>query len=309
MAGFSGCVALTGGSGFVGRHVLRRLVDEGYRVRLLARDASRVRSGGAQVTVVAGDLFDEHALGELVRGADAVVHLVGIIMEVRARGQTFERVHHEGTVRLIDAGRAAGVERWVQMSALGTRPGAASAYHRTKWAGERAVRGSGMGFTIFRPSIIHGPDGEFMQMVKGFCCDASPPFMPYFGAGLTGGGGAGRLQPVWVQDVARCFVGCLGDERTVGETYAMGGPDAYTWPELYEVCSRLIPGSRGKQARAIPAWLAMRLSKLPMTPFGPDQVIMSQEDSVCDVGKVQADFGFELAGFEKTLEGYAGQIG
>lgn len=302
-------MALTGGTGYVGRHVLPRLLMAGHRVRALVRNPDKLTNTDARLKPIKGGLFDDAALRELVKGADAVVHLVGIIMEVPRQGQTFERVHVQATQRLLATANAAGVKRWVHMSALGSRPDAVSQYHRTKWQAERAVHGSGLDYTVFRPSIIHGPDGEFMHMVKGFCCNLFPPFMPYFGAGLLGRGGAGRLQPVWVEDVARCFVESLTNPRTVGETYPLGGPDVYTWPGLYETCHRYIPGAkRGRKAMAVPVWYANLIAGKPGVPFNHDQVIMSQEDSVCDTVKVQEHFGIELASFEPTFEAYAPQI-
>ncbi len=304
------CVALTGGSGFVGRHVLARLLVSGIRIRALVRDPQRLSVCDAKVHAVRGDLFDRSALEELVDGADAVVHLVGVIMEIPRKGQTFDRVHRVGTENLVAAAKKTRVKRWVHMSALGTRPNAVSRYHLTKWAGEQAVRDSGIDYTIFRPSLIHGPDGEFMQMVKGFCTNVFPPFMPYFGAGLLGQGGAGKLQPVWVEDVARCFVESLTNPRTVNETYPMGGPDRYTWPGLYTTCHKYIPGAvAGRKPRAIPAWYAKLIAKMPFAPFNADQVVMSQEDTICPIEKVQDHFRFELAAFEPTLAGYADKIG
>ncbi len=303
------CVALTGATGFVGRHVLVRLLAGGYRVRALVRDPGKLPKGDAKLHAVRGGLFDEAALAELVDGADAVVHLVGIIMERPRRGQTFDRVHALGTRRLLDAAKAAGVRRWVHMSALGSRPDAVSQYHRTKWQGECAVRDSGLDNTIFRPSIIHGPDGEFMGMVKGFCCGLFPPFMPYFGAGLLGQRGAGILQPVWVEDVARSFADAISNERAINETYPLGGPDVYGWPGLYTTCHKHLPGAkRGRKPRAVPVWYATMIAGMPGVPFNRDQVIMSQEDSTCDIAKAQEHFGFEFAEFEPTFAQYASQI-
>lgn len=309
MAQSSLCVALTGATGFVGRHVLPRLLVAGHRVRVLARDPARLVTTDARVQCVKGDLFDTAAVSELVRGADVVIHLVGIIMENPRRGQTFERAHVLATRNLIEAAQTAEVKHWVHMSALGSRPDAVSRYHCTKWEGEQLVQQSGLEFTIFRPSIIHGPDGEFMQMVKGFCCNAFPPFMPYFGAGVLGRGGAGRLQPVWVEDVAQCFVAALTNPHAVGETYPLGGPDVFSWPQLYTTCQKYLPrAKRRRKPMAVPVWYASLLAGKPGVPFNRDQVIMSQEDSVCQTGKAQEHFGIELAAFEPTFAGYADQI-
>jgi len=308
MTNSSRCVALTGATGFVGRHVMQQLLNRQHHVRVLVRDPSRLTIKDANTQLVTGDLFNRSALAKLVERVDAVIHLVGIIMENPARGQTFDRVHRVATQNLIDAAKEAGVRRWVHMSALGTRPDVVSNYHRTKWAAEQTVRHSGLDYTIFRPSMIHGPDGEFMQMVKGFWCKRFPPFVPYFGAGLFGKGGAGKLQPVWVEDVARCFVEALDHSKSIGETYPLGGPDVYTWPQFYQACKPHLPKARNKKIEAIPVWYANLIAGKPAVPFNRDQIIMSQEDSVCCIEKVQADFELKLAPFESTMATYASKI-
>lgn len=298
------CVALTGATGFVGRHVLAQLLAGGHRVHALVRHPHRLNTQDAKLHEVTGDLFDDDALGRLVDGANAVVHLVGIIMENPRCGQTFQRIHTQGTQRLLDAAKAAGVSRWVHMSALGSRPNAVSRYHRTKWDAEQAVRTSGLNHTIFRPSVIHGPDGEFMRMVKGFWCHVIPPFVPYFGKEHT----AGRLQPVWVQDVARCYAEALSNPQADGETYPLGGPDVYTWPGFYRTCQAHLPTARKKRIVGLPLWYVKMIAGKPGVPFNLDQVVMSQEDSICQIAKVQEHFGFELAAFEPTFARYASQI-
>lgn len=301
-------VALTGATGFVGRHILPQLLSRGHRVRALVRDPEKLTLKDTKSRPVIGDLFDGDALDELVRGCDTVVHLVGIIMEKPARGQTFHRIHVEATRRLLAAAKRAGVTRWVHMSALGSRPGAVSSYHRTKWEAEEAVRASGLAWTIFRPSIIHGPDGEFMRMVKGFWTKRFPPFVPYFGAGVCGNRGAGRLQPVYVEDVATCFAEAVTNPRAAGETYPLGGPDVFTWPQLYAAVRNHLPSARKKRIAAVPAWYAGMIAGMPGVPFNKDQVIMSQEDSVCGIEKAREDFAIKMAPFEEALAGYASQI-
>jgi NADH dehydrogenase len=302
-------VALTGTSGFVGRHVLAELLTRGLGVRALVRDRGKAGITDGRVVAVQGDLFNPAAVEELLQGADAVIHLVGIIMEDRARGQTFHRVHVEATRNILEAAKKTGQTRkWVHMSALGSRPAAVSTYHRTKWEAEELVRHSGLDFTIFRPSIIHGPDGQFMQMVRDFWCKAFPPFVPYFGAGPLGNRGAGRLQPVHVDDVAKVFVDALTNPKARNETYPLGGPAAMTWPQLYEAVGRHLPEARRKKIMAVPVWYAKLIAGKPLVPFNVDQVIMSQEDSTCGTAKVENDFGIVLRPFEETVKEYAAEI-
>jgi uncharacterized protein YbjT (DUF2867 family) len=312
-------VLVTGGSGFVGRYVVRELIARAYHPVCLVRSPDRLMRALSQAdpttySVVEGDLFDEDALTRAAGDAQAVIHLVGLIMERRWRAQSFRRIHLEGTRRVIEAARKAGIRRYVHMSALGSRAQAVSTYHRTKWEAESLVRGSDLAWTIFRPSVIHGPDGEFMELMKWFVCGLVPPMIVYFGDGQK------RVQPVSVRDVAHCFVAALRTEATIGKTIELGGPRAYSWRELYETCRRLIPGaSRIKPAVGMPLLIAKavgfagdvadRLTPFRFgIPFNLAQVQMSQEDSVCEVGLMEETFGIRPRDFEKELAAYGGQI-
>jgi nucleoside-diphosphate-sugar epimerase len=247
-----------------------------------------------------------------MRGCDAVIHLVGIIMEYPSKGITFQRIHFEGTQAVVDAAKAAGVKRFVHMSALGTRPDAVSTYHKTKYLAEQYVEHSGLDWTIFRPSLIHGPRGEFMRMEAKWARHAAPPFlfMPYFGAGLLGKGGAGRLQPVHVDDVAKAFVDALENRKTIGEIYLLAGPDQLTWPQLHRLVATNVVG-KSRWVLAIPAWKAKVLSTLlpdSLLGFNRDQVVMSQEDNTADITKFVNDFGWTPREFEPSLREYARQL-
>ncbi len=302
-------VFVTGGSGFVGSAVIDELLSRGFQVNALA---NRRKLDRADVQSIQGGLFEDRALDEGMRACDAVVHLVGIIMQRSSKGITFERMHFQGTRRVVDAAKRNGLKRYVHMSALGTRPNAISDYHRTKYEAEEYVRGSGLDWTIFRPSFIHGPRGEFMQMEAKWARRKAPPFlfMPYFGAGALGRGGAGQLQPVYVGDVARAFVDALEKPNTIGEIYPIGGPDVVTWPQMHHIVSEAIVGKK-RRAVAIPAWYAKAITRVvpgPLLPFNRDQVIMSQEENTCDLSKFVDDFGWAPRPFAETVKLYAGQL-
>jgi nucleoside-diphosphate-sugar epimerase len=308
-------VFVTGGSGFVGTAVIEELVARNHSVNALV-NRHGLKAGGGAAREAKGSLFDPVALDEGLRGCDAVIHLVGIIMEKRSRGVTFERIHYQGTVSVVDAARRNGVRRFVHMSALGVRPDAVSDYHKTKYRAEQYLRDSGLEWTIIRPSLIHGPGGEFMRMEAMWARKRAPfpvgfmPFMPYFGAGKLGFGGAGRLQPVYVKDVARAFVDALENRRTVGEVYLLGGPDQLTWPELHRTVSQAVVGRR-RWVMPIPVWagkLYAAIGVAPLLGFNRDQVIMSQEDNTADITKFRQDFGWEPQPFEPSLREYARQL-
>ena len=306
-----GKVFVTGGSGFVGSAVIEELVSREYSVHALT-NRRKITIGGDRVRSVEGSLFDPAALRAGMEGCTAVIHIVGIIMEKRSKGITFEHIHVEGTRNVVDAAKASGIQRHVQMSALGTRDGAVSDYHKTKFLAEEYVRGSGLEWTIFRPSLIHGPAGEFMQMEAGWARHSKPPFlfMPYFGRGVMGLGGAGLLQPVYVKDVARAFVDALGNPKTIGEIYPLGGPETITWPQMHRICAEAVTGKKPLVV-PLPAWYAKMVAAITpaaLLPFNRDQVIMSQEDNTCDMAKFKDDFGLETQPFEATVKSYATQL-
>jgi NADH dehydrogenase len=303
-------VFVTGGSGFVGSAVIDELLAKGHSVVALTH--RRDFSPGGRVTPVPGGIDDPEVLARGMAGCDAVIHLVGIIVERPSKGVTFERIHFEGTRNVVDAARRAGVRRYVHMSALGTRHGAVSRYHQTKFMAERYVMESGLDWTIFRPSMIHGAKGEFMRMEAAWARRRAAPFlfMPYFGAGLLGRGGAGRLQPVSVKDVARAFAEALSNPKTVGEIYPLAGAQVVTWPELHRISARAITGRR-RWVMALPAWYARLLTTIApprLLPFNRDQVTMSQEDNTADMAKFKSDFGWTPAGFEEQIKEYASQL-
>jgi NADH dehydrogenase len=307
----AGRVFVTGGSGFVGSAVIDELLARGYEVNALV-NRRELQGRDERVRSIKGGLFDARALDEGMAGVVAVIHLVGIIMEKRSKGVTFERIHFQGTKSVVDAAVRNGVRRYVQMSALGVRADAVSDYHKTKYRAEQYVRASGLNWTILRPSLIHGPGGEFMAMEAKWARGTAPPFlfMPYFGAGAFGRGGAGRLQPVHVADVARAFVDAIEKPKTIGEVYPIGGPDQMTWPELHETCAQAILG-RPRWVVAMPVWKAKMLTYVVpqiALPFNRDQVIMSQEENTCDLSKFRADFGWEPRPFAASLAEYAKKL-
>lgn len=315
-------VMVTGATGFVGGWVVRELVRRGITAVCLSRSGDRLHrrfdgSARERIEVVEGTLSDRDALRRAADGCQAAIHLVGIILESPLTGQTFDRIHRRGTINVVEAVRNAGVRRYAHMSALGTRPDAVAEYHRTKYAAEQFVRESGLDWTIFRPSLIHGPDGEFMRLIKVFVCDLIPPVIPYFGDGEN------LLQPVSVKDVAYCFVESLFRPETVGQTYELGGPMSYSWKSLYRTCQRLMPCARRKPlvstplpiAKVLP-WVVMPTltalgvvsAKMRLLRFNRGQVTMSQEDNVCDPTLAERAFGITMRAFEDELYDYADQI-
>ena len=291
-------VFVTGATGFVGHAVLQHLCAEGHRVRCLVRRGSEAALRGlGAITRIEGDILTRRGLEEGMTGCDAVIHLVGIIREHRATNVTFERVHTEGTRNVLEAAKAAGLRRYVHMSALGTRRGAASRYHRTKWAAEEAVRASGLDWTIFRPSIIYGLGDGFVSMLASMV--RRMPAVPVIGSGRQ------RVQPVPVEHVAAGFAGALELPATIKRTYEVGGPQAVTMEELLDLIGRALGRRRVLKAHVplgVMTPLARWLHPLPGFPVTPDQLLMLGEDSVCDPRPFYETFSLEPVPLALGLE-------
>jgi NADH dehydrogenase len=271
-------VFITGATGFVGRAVVQALRAEGHAVRCLVRRGSeRDLHGFEAIERVEGDVLDPAAaLEAAISGCDTVVHLVGIIREYPSRGITFERIHHEGTRNVVQAAVAAGARRFLHMSALGTRAGARSRYHQTKWAGEEAVRGSGLAWTIFRPSIIYGEGDGFLSLLAGMV--KRLPVVPVLGDGRN------RLQPVQIEQVAAGFARAVTHDASTKQTYDVAGPDALTMLDVVTMLAAAL--HRRIHLVRVPLTLVRpmtsALHRLPSFPLTPDQLLMLEEDNVGD---------------------------
>jgi len=254
------------------------------------------------VEVVRGDLECADSLAEAMAGVEAVIHLVGIIAE--AGTATFERVHAQGTAHVVKASVRAGVRRFIHMSALGARPGAASRYHQTKWAAEEAVRQSGLAWTIFRPSLIYGPGDQFVNLFARL--SRWSPILPVLG------GGRSRLQPVALEVVARCFVAALAESRSIGRVLDICGPERFTLPEILDEIMA-VTGRRRWQVR-VPSALAWAQATLcewffsrllgQAPPLNRDQLIMLAEDNIGDPTPAETLFGLPVGSFREGIARY-----
>jgi uncharacterized protein YbjT (DUF2867 family) len=223
-------ILVTGGSGFVGGHVVHELRSRDLPVRCLVRDLRR----GAKLAawgceLVEGDVTDPQSLARAVDGADAVIHLVAIR---QGRREQFQRIMVGGTRDLLSAAKAAGVRRFVYMSALGTSESTKDLvpYYGAKWENEQQVQGSGVPYVIFRPSFVFGPDGgilpTFAKLAK------LTPVTPIIGRGHQ------RIQPIWAGDLAKYFAEAVERDEAAGHIFELGGPDVVSWNEFWERLKR-----------------------------------------------------------------------
>ncbi len=290
-------VGVTGGTGFVGRNIVERLLAEKWNVRCLARkpqDAKDLKKQG--IEVYKGDVVDKSSIDKsFFHSLTYVIHLVGIIKELD--NQTFERVHFEGTKNIADLAKEAVVKKFIHMSGLGTRPNAKSKYHSTKWMAEEYLRESGLNYTIFRPSIIFGPNDEFIntfiRMIK------LSPVIPVLKSG--------KLQPIYVGDVAHCFVQSLSNPETDKRTFEIGGKEKLTIEGIIKTIMRVLDTERvlipiPTSLMYAPAFLFQSVLKNP--PLTLDQLKMLEEDNTCDMKEALDVFSFSPISLEEGLKEY-----
>jgi NADH dehydrogenase len=295
-------VAILGGAGFIGRYVVKRLAERGDVLTVGGRHAAaakflKLKGDVGQVGLVNLSITDESLLPAFVAGNDAVVNLVGILLQ--RGGQRFEMIHHVAPARLARVAREAGVQRFVHISAIGADARSTSAYARTKAAGEAAVRDAFPTATILRPSVVFGPEDQFFNRLASMAMFS--PVMPLIGGGET------RLQPVYVGDVADAVVRVIDDSATAGRTYELGGPRVYTLRALTQL---LLAELRRKRLMidlpfALAALQAQLMSLLPNPPLTPDQVEMLKYDNVASSGELGlATLGITPTAVEAILGTY-----
>ena len=294
-------VFLTGSTGFVGRQILRDLIDHGYEVRCLVRQGSEhkfTRYQAKGVETVPGSITDPGSLLGKLAGCDAVINLVGIIREFPARGITFQKAHYEGTANLVMAALAQGVRRFVQMSALGARAEGKTQYQQTKFRAEECVRNSGLDFTIFRPSIIFGPGDQFVNLFARML--KVQQFVPVVGNGKY------QMQPVSVENVSLGFVKSLAQKDSIGKTFDVGGPERFAFNTIIDVIGEVlcVPPHKLHVPAFVMSTMAEMFDWLPFFPVTKDQITMLLEGNVCDEAPFYRHFGIGPTHFKEGISRY-----
>jgi NADH dehydrogenase len=297
-------VSVFGGTGFLGRRVVKRLAAEGANVRVVVRHPERAGSVlgvvlSERVTVVRADVADRDSVAAAVAGADAVVDAVSAYLEVG--GVTFESVHVIGAETLAAESAAAGATRFVLISGIGADPESRSGYIRARGRGELAVQRAFPGANVVRPCAMFGPGDALFGTLAAIA--RMLPMLPLIGGGRT------RVQPVYVDDVAEAIARMLADRDATGRTYELAGLRVYTWRELFGITLRLL-GRRGLLVPvpfAVAGALARLFELLPSPPLTIGQVDLLKSDNVAD-GHLPGlrDLDIQPKSVEEVLPTYLG---
>lgn len=261
-------ILVLGGSGFVGSHVCEQLARMGWRITVPTRravNAAKVQSLPG-LTVIEASVHSEADLDRLMPGHDAVVNLVAVLHGSEER---FDNVHVQLPSKIANAMKKAGVQRLVQVSALGADLQGPSMYQRSKARGEVVLQNAGLQLSLLRPSVIFGAEDKFLNLFADLQVIA--PFMPLAGSGT-------RFQPVWVSDVANAVVTCLQKTDTIGQTYELCGPDVLTLGELVKLSGQWagVNQGRGRAVLPLPHWVGW-LQAFAME-LAPGEPLMSRDN-------------------------------
>jgi NADH dehydrogenase len=297
-----GRVTVFGGSGFLGREIVKRLVSDGITVRVATRhpdDAAIGEQSGQSAIVEAAyaDVRDETSVALAMEGSDAVVNAVGLYVEKGA--ESFEAVHELGALNVAHQAAALGVDRLVHLSGIGADLQSGSSYVRARAKGELLVGDVFARATILRPSVLFGPEDRFLNSLARIV--RRMPVLPLFGTGHT------RLQPVYVGDVAEAALAALVHPDAPGNTYELGGPGIYSYRALIE----LILNRTSRWCLLLPVpfplWdiVALCASILPTPPITHAQVtLMKQDNVVAETAMSLEDLGVNATRLEEVLPNY-----
>lgn len=314
-------VTVFGGTGFIGRHVVRRLARRGARIRVVTRRADRALylkplGDVGQIVPIVLRRGDNASLARAIEGADWVVNLVGALVE--RPGRRFDDIHARLPGRLGAIAKAAGVKRFVHLSSINASENAGSRYAQSKGAGERALREVFPEVTVLRPSLVFGQEDGFFNMLGSISRVA--PALPVFFSGLPkieldgifpkpgfAMAGATRLQPVYVGDVADAVLAALDDPKTTGQTYELGGPAIYSYRGLLELALQVI--ERRRCLVPVPFFAleaaAFVASAIPFSPLTRDVPRLLKADNVVGPGALGlADLGITPTALELVLPTY-----
>jgi NADH dehydrogenase len=292
---------ITGATGYIGRHLVSRLVERGEHPRCLVRDVQRAKNilPAEKVELVPGDTTQPASLEAAVRGIGAIVHAAFITADHKqSTANEYEKTNVEGTANLIRAAKAAGVQRTVEISGLGTKPDKPGSYMQGRYLAEKMLIDSGLNWTIIRPSVLFGKDAPFIKGLVDLIHIA--PVLPLIGGGKT------MFQPIYVEDVVSVIIKVLEDPaRTNAHIYTIGGPAYYSFSQVFDILLNAMHTNRLKVYAPTPlvgVGAAVMQAVLPKPPLTTAAMTLFTFDNVTDLNSIERDFGFTPTSFKRYME-------
>jgi len=289
---------IAGASGYFGKNLLSRLIQTGHKPVCLVRPGSvkRLESFTTNIEIIKGNINDITVWKGELKDIDAFINLIGIIREFPARGMTFQKLHYQATVDLVELAVEIGVSRFLQMSALGSSPASRALYHRTKYEAEMFVRTSVLEWTIFRPSLIIGKGNKALKTLAWLMKIA--PLVPVIGDGEY------RLQPVDIDNVVDGFVKALSAENTIGKLYDIGGPDRVSYNRMLEIVAEQLGSKAGRISMPVTFMKLMAdiFGQISLFPFTRGQIYMLMEESITNTRIYYDDLQIEPVSLEESIK-------
>jgi NADH dehydrogenase len=293
-------IAVTGGTGFVGRHLVNRLLQDSHSITVLTHRNSGENIFDNRVRIVPGSVDSTSKMATAFQDCQVVFHLVGIIAETKRN--TFEKTVDEGTRNVVTACREAQVKKIIYLSSMGTSEKAATAYHKTKYAAERHIKNSGLDSVIFRPSIIYGKGDGFLTLMSKLI--KFLPFVPIFGDGQY------QLQPVYIDDLTSAMAQAVNNPQASGQIIDIGGPEQLGYVTVINTIKKILAKKRLNLhipfgvIKPVAAVMEFFLKPAPLTL---DQLKMLRMGNTGDITKMRAIFGIEPVRFEDGLKRIIGE--
>jgi len=294
-------ILVTGATGYIGRHLVARLVDKGLRPRCLVRDPGRAAQvlPSDKVDFVEGDTTHSATLPAALMGVDTIIHAAFMTADRKQSSENrYEATNVGGTANLIRSAKVADVKRIIEISGLGTQPDKPGSYMQGRYLAEKMVMESGLAWTIIRPSVLFGKDAPFIKGLVDLIHSA--PVVPLIGGGKI------LFQPIYVEDVATIILKVLEEpERTEGKIYTLGGPGYYTFTDIINELLKVMKTRRAKIIAPMPlvgVGAAVMEAVLPKPPLTKAALTLFSFDNTTDLNSVERDFGFTPTAFTRYLD-------
>ena len=294
-------ILITGATGYIGRHLVARLVAQGERPRCLVRDISRAKRilPADKVELVEGATTSPASLDAVVQGVDTIVHAAFLTADRKqSTGNEYEKTNVQGTASLIKVAKKAGVKRIIEMGGLGTKPDKPGSYMQGRYLAEKMLKESGLDWTIIQPSVLFGKNAPFIKGLADLI--RTSPVIPLIGGGKT------MFQPIYVEDVVTVLIKVLEDPTgTTNRTYTIGGPVYYSFTQIIDVLLKTMHKQRIKvpaPTTLVGVGAAVMEAILPKPPITKAAMTLFSFDNITDLKSVQRDFGFTPISFTTYMK-------